>query len=40
MSMSPCYDYGETLLLSEFVMTKCDNLIFNMNLLCLFNIYH
>ena len=35
--MSLCYDHCETLLLLKFVILAiCDNLIFNMNLLCMF----
>ena len=41
LRMSLCYDYGETLLLLEFViMARCDNFIFNMNLLFMLNICH
>ena len=39
--MSLCCDYRETLLLLKFVIiARCNNLIFNMNLLCMFCIYH
>ena len=39
--MSLCCDYGETILLLKFVIVaRYNNLIFNMNLLCMFNIYH
>ena len=37
---SLCYDYGETLLLKFVIMAICDILIFNMNLLCMFNTCH
>ena len=39
--MSLFHDCGEILLLLKFViMARCNNLIFNMYLLCMLNIYH